>query len=221
MMQHILDNPLVAERQLPMSYEEWREWVGDRHSEWVDGEAIVMMMATGRHQDALLFFATTLHLFVDWFGLGIVRVAPFSMRLSPGGRVRQPDLLFVGTEHRDRITDEFAEGPVDLALELISADSVNRDRSEKRKEYERGGIREYLIVDPRPGHESVELLWLDTLGVYKNAQPDDHGRFHLLTVPGYWFDPAWLWSDPLMSPYRALAMIAPDVFPVPDSRNRR
>ena len=62
-------------------------------------------------------------------------------------RGRVPDLLFVTSEHVDRQQPTYLDGPRDLAVEIVSPDSVRRDQGEKFVEYEQAGIPEYWLVD--------------------------------------------------------------------------
>jgi Uma2 family endonuclease len=99
----------------------------------------------------LLF--TLLWVFVDLFDLGKVCHAPQEMRLAMIPSAREPDVLFVAREHLHRIDPKRIEGPVDLAIEFFSPDSVRRDRIEKLAEYEVAGIPEYWLFDARRGQE--------------------------------------------------------------------
>ncbi|MEJ7756097.1 MAG: Uma2 family endonuclease [Nocardioidaceae bacterium] len=42
----------------------------------------------------------------------------------------------------------YLDGAADLAIEIISPESIGRDRGEKFVEYEAAGIREYWLIDP-------------------------------------------------------------------------
>jgi Uma2 family endonuclease len=58
------------------------------------------------------------------------------MRATPDGPARQPDLLFVAREHLDRLTETRLSGPADFVVEVVSDDSVARDRADKFYEYQ-------------------------------------------------------------------------------------
>lgn len=71
-----------AEQRIPMSYDEFLvELPENIHAEWVDGEAIIFMPPTTRHQDIVIFLASLLHFFVDFSRLGKLLAAPVEMRL--------------------------------------------------------------------------------------------------------------------------------------------
>ena len=46
-------------------------------------------------------------------------------------------------EHLERLTEARLSGPADLVVEVVSDDSVARDRADKFYEYQAAGITEY------------------------------------------------------------------------------
>ena len=69
----------------------------------------------------------------------------------------QPDLLFISNENAGIIKDRVFGAP-DLAVEILSASGIRRDRYEKLEQYARFGVKEYWIIDP--ANRSVEILTL-------------------------------------------------------------
>jgi len=200
--------PGPGERRLRMSYEEFLAWADeDTHAEWVDGEVIVHMPPKDRHQDIVGFLYTLFRLFAELFGLGKVRSAPFEVRLTPAGPSREPDIFFVAREHLDRLTPDRLEGPADLIVEVVSPDSVQRDRDQKFREYEAAGVREYWVVDSRPGRQRADFYRLDEEGRYRLYATEDDERVVSEVLPGFWLRPAWLWEEELPDPLMALAEI--------------
>ena len=63
-------------------------------------------------------------------------------------RVLVPDLCIFLREHTDIFVGGYAEGPPDIAIEILSSDR-NRDLVHKRQIYAEAGIPEYWIFDPR------------------------------------------------------------------------
>src|SRR5690242_5752523 len=132
--------------RVAMSYEEFIAWApSDMFCEWANGEAIVAMPVTPRHQRVLGLLHTLLSLFVQTHALGRVWTGPMVARLWPGGPGREPDVFFVRAAHLDRLTEEAFEGGPDLVVEIVSDDSVGRDRDTKRTEYARAGVGEYWL----------------------------------------------------------------------------
>jgi Uma2 family endonuclease len=147
-----------------------------------------------------------LGLFVQLRNLGLVRVAPFTMRAVAGGNAREPDLFFLAAEHFDRLTPTELNGPADLAIEVISDESVARDRDDKFYEYQHGGVYEYWIIDPRPNRQRANFYVLDAQGVYQPVPLGPAGIYRSAVLPDFWMRVAWLWS-PDVSPLVALADI--------------
>ncbi len=199
-----LQAPPSATAPRRMSYAEFLAWTDeDTHAEWVDGEVIVFMPAKEIHQTTLGFLFRLLGMFVDLLVQGRVQLAPFEMRLS-SSRSREPDLLFVRQENLGRLTPDRLEGPADLVVEIVSDDSVQRDRRDKFKEYRAAGIPEYWIIDPRPGKLRADFYTLDEEGDYALFGTEDDEKVASRVLAGFWLRPAWLWQVETLDPFLAL-----------------
>jgi len=184
------------EQRLRMSYEEFLAWADeDVHAEWIDGEVIVHLPPKTRHQAVVNFLETLLTTFVRFFRLGVVLPAPFEIKLWPGGPAREPDILFVAQENLERLTEERLVGPADLIVEVISDGNVARDRSDKFYEYQEAGVREYWIIDPRPGKERADFWVLDEQGRYRPVPVGDDGIYRSSVIAGFWLRTGWLWAE--------------------------
>jgi Uma2 family endonuclease len=192
-----------------MSYEEFLRWAGeDTRAEWVDGEVIIHMPPTDLHQVTVGFLYALLLIFVQFFQRGRVRVSPIEMRLSGSRSSREPDILFVTNEHLDCLTPERLVGPADLVVEIISDDSVQRDRRDKFKEYREAGVREYWIIDPRPNKHRADFFRLTDEGDYELFATEDDERMTSHILPGFWLRPAWLWQTDDPQPFTAFCEMA-------------
>ena len=187
------------ERRVPpgrMSYEEFLEWCDeDTWAEWVNGEVIMLSPASNRHQDLSDFLAFIMRAFSETHNLGVVRSAPFQMKLKDVQRGREPDVLFVAKEHLNRLKETYLDGPADLVIEIISPESRLRDRGEKFAEYELGGVREYWLIDPEEKRADFFILGDD--GRYERCKPDSQGIYRSAVLKGFWFEEARLWQEPL------------------------
>jgi Uma2 family endonuclease len=186
-----------------MTYEEFLAWADeDTLAEWVDGEVVKYSPASKQHQLIVGFLEKVLGTFVEQHNLGVVLSAPFQMKLERG---REPDLLFVASEHLDRLKETYLDGPADLVVEIISPESVGRDRGEKFYEYARGGVPEYWLIDP-------QMKWADFYrsegNRYRAAFSGETGEYRALVLPGFWLRVEWLWQEPLPHPLRVLGEIA-------------
>jgi Uma2 family endonuclease len=187
-----------------MTYEEFLAWCDeDTWAEWVDGEVIVFSPAHRQHQEIADFLLSVLRLYVEARGLGVVLSAPFQMKMQRG---REPDLLFVAREHLDRLQETYLDGPADLVVEIVSAESRLRDRGEKFAEYEEGGVREYWLLDPE--RKRADFYVLDSEGRYQRRPLGAEGVYRSEVVQGFWLRGEWLWQQPLPSPLRVVAEVA-------------
>lgn len=197
-----------TEQRIAMSYEDFLRTTDDgTQAEWVDGKVTVFMPPTNRHQDVLRFLAKLIDTFVELFGLGITRFAPFEVRLGLGRSSREPDLFFVAKTNLNRITSKRLEGPPDLVVEIISPESVYRDRVDKFDEYEAAGVREYWVIDPRPEHARVWFFVLDEAGRLQPVAVQPDGRYTSTVLPGFSFPVDWLWQEELPTLMQCLRTI--------------
>ncbi len=162
-------------------------------SEWVNGEVRLYMSAYDVHQRIITMLAALLGNFAEMTDASRVRVAGYAMRAARLGNGREPDVVFIRSDHLDRMAESHLRGPADIAVEVISKDSVKRDREEKFREYAADGVPEYWLIDPRPRHKTAEFFVLRD-GAYEKA-PIDGGIFRSETVPGLWIRVDWLWEE--------------------------
>ncbi|MEZ4510517.1 MAG: Uma2 family endonuclease [Chloroflexota bacterium] len=184
---------------LKMSYEAFLAWADeDVRAEWVNGEVVVHMPTKPIHQSTVKFLLFLLELFVELFDLGIVHIAPLEMRLQHSSR--EPDLLFLAKENLQRLTENRLLGPADLVIEIISTESVHRDRRDKFKEYRDEGVREYWIIDPRPGKQRADFFYLDEERDYVLFATEDDEWMASKVLSGFGLRPNWLWQVDELNP---------------------
>ena len=180
----------------PLTYEQFLEWADeDTLAEWVDGKVAFISPASADHQDLVLFLARLFAEFAEEHDAGRVLTAPFQMRLPNVRRGREPDLLFIAAANLARLEHNFLDGPADLVVEVVSPESVLRDRGEKFAEYELEGVPEYWILEPAARRSDFFTRSAD--GRYERAHPDASGVYRSAALPGFWLDVNWLWQRPL------------------------
>jgi Uma2 family endonuclease len=195
--------PETKPARAKMSYEEFLQRAeDDAHAEWdaATEEVIVPMPPKNIHQTTLSFLYHLLSSFVGLFNLGKVMMAPFEVRLKPDGSSREPDIFFVANHNLARLTEERLNGPADLMIEIVSDDSVQRDRDKKFKEYGDAGVLEYWIIDPRPGKQRADFYRLSETGIYQLFATEDDERVESYILPDFWLRPAWLWQAGTLNP---------------------
>lgn len=103
----------------------------------------------------------------------------------------EPDgsLLIVASGHgQTREEDEYIVGAPELAAE-IAASSASIDLHAKRREYEREGVKEYLVVQLQP----FRVHWfVARQGRFEELSPGPDGILRSEEFPGLWLDPAAL-----------------------------
>jgi Uma2 family endonuclease len=109
-------------------------------------------------------------------------------------RTPQPDaLLRVLPEYggQTRLEGGYIVGPPELVVEVSGSTKAN-DRIHKRRDYERGGVAEYVIF----GLDPDEIFWharRDGKLVELPAPAD--GVYRSESFPGLWLDVAAFWAD--------------------------
>lgn len=186
-----------------MSLEEFLAWVDeDIWAEWEDGEVVFMSPASYVHQSISRFLATLIGLFLEEHDMGVVLPAPFAMRLPISNRVREPDLLVVLKENFDKIKETYLDGPADLVIEIVSEESILRDRGTKFAEYEIDGVKEYWVIDYE--RKQADFFVLGEGGRFERKFPDKKGFYHSSVLKGFRIKVDWLWEKPLPKVYDAL-----------------
>lgn len=177
------------------TYDEFLRNYTNVHAEWVDGEVIQLMTASDGHQDLVAWLIAILRLFVEAHNLGWLRPVPFNMRLPHLNRGREPDILFVTKDRLHIIQPSNLSDAADLVIEIVSPESIGRDRGDKFVDYEAGGVKEYWLIDP--DREQAEFYRLADNGRYRLIAPDKNNQFHSTVLPNFWLQIDWFWQDPL------------------------
>ncbi len=180
----------------PVSFEEFLAWLDeDVWAEWVDGEVRLMSPASAEHQRVRDFLLKLIGLFLETHQLGELFSAPFLMRTPTRPSGREPDLLFISSEHADRIRETYLDGLADLVVEIVSPESDERDRGEKLVEYEAAAIPEYWLIDPLRREALFHQLRSDSR--YHVAPIDAEGFYRSAVLSGFRLRVDWLWQRPL------------------------
>jgi Uma2 family endonuclease len=83
--------------------------------------------------------------------LGVVLFSPVDIELDKKN-VFQPDIIFISNSNLKKIVkDDKIKGAPDLVIEILSPGKENRKRDleDKHKIYEKFGVKEYIVVDPK------------------------------------------------------------------------
>ncbi|NJN96461.1 MAG: Uma2 family endonuclease [Anaerolineales bacterium] len=178
-----------------ISYDEFLRKYSGVHAEWIGGEVITLITASNRHQDLVDWLIAILRMFVETYNLGWIRSAPFNMQMPHLERGREPDILFVAQERLHIVQSSHLAEAADLVIEIVSPESIGRDRGEKFVEYEAAGVREYWLIDP--DRQQAEFYRLTEAGRYHLIFPGDEGIFRSEVLSGFWLKTEWLWQEHL------------------------
>lgn len=200
-----------AIERVRVSYEEYLARASEtRIAEWVDGEMITHMPPLVQHQNIGGFLFYLLSTASTAMKLGKVILAPCEVKLWSDGPAREPDIFFISNEKLNQLGRKRFEGAPDLVVEIVSSSSVREDKVRKFGEYERAGVSEYWIIDPRPHHETADFFQRDELGIYQPVEADAEGVYRSRIIPHFWLDVEWLWQQPLPDKQLAAAEVLKD-----------
>lgn len=118
------------------------------------------------HQRIIVKIISKLDRFAELNHLGECRIAPYDVYLDQEN-VFQPDICFISSKKLNIIKAKGCFGAPDLVIEILSPSTAEYDLNDKKDVYERSGVSEYWIVDPKDA---------STHGYYL-----DHGKY----VPFY------------------------------------
>ena len=129
---------------LPMEFAPFAHMASAQRCEYLEGAMHVSPAPTPAHQVAVLRIAQALD---DYFGAAdrdaVVLVGPVAVFLDDRS-VAQPDIV-VAT--RRQLSSRGVEGAPQLIVEVVTAESVERDRDIKVRSYAAAQIERYWLVD--------------------------------------------------------------------------
>jgi len=164
--------------------------------EWVDGAVIPMSPVHERHDALTRYLATLLDTYFELRPIGVIRQAPFVMRLAHVPSNREPDIQIILNTNHANLTETYTNGPADIVIEVVSPESVERDHGTKFAEYEQGGVPEYWIIDPL--RREGRFYRRDADGVYIPQTADSH--YQTPALPDFKLHLSTLWEDNLPKP---------------------
>jgi len=84
--------------------------------------------------------------------------------------------------------DDYLHGAPELVGEVASS-TESYDLHSKKRDYERAGVREYLVIALR---QQAVFRFVNQNGKFTEKRPDADGIFRSEVFPGLWLDPAAL-----------------------------
>jgi Uma2 family endonuclease len=154
--------------------------------DWEDGVAIKFTPAHSRHG----YFMGVLFGILRASGVGRVRQETF---VDFGARTVGADLAVLFPEHADRLVEGRIRGVPDVIVEIVSQDSVDRDRVAKFDLYYSQGVPWYWIGDPRAA--LMEEYHHTPEGYVRTASGSLSSPFEPRAIPGLLISVADLLED--------------------------
>jgi Uma2 family endonuclease len=150
------------------TYADYLTWFDDVRRELIDGFIHIMSAPIRVHQH----ISAALFIFMDKMtkkrrGKCHIYYAPFDVRLPKNGEtdddkiynVVQPDICVICD--MSKLDDKGCIGAPDLIVEISSPSTLKKDWNYKFNLYEKSGVREYWIVNPKTKIVNVFILQPD------------------------------------------------------------
>ncbi|MGH2642510.1 MAG: Uma2 family endonuclease [Chitinophagaceae bacterium] len=109
------------------------------------------------HQKLVGQLFSSLNNYVATEKKGQVFLAPLDVYLD-SGNIYQPDIFFISNEHIHNLKENGFHGAPDLVIEILLPSTAQYDLKDKKKVYERNGVKEYWIIDPH--YKSAQGFYL-------------------------------------------------------------
>ncbi len=158
----------MLKTKLKYTYDDYAAMDNDRRYELIEGELYMVPSPGFYHQTISMNISHPLKKFAKGNNLGAVLYAPFDVVLSETDVV-QPDIIFVSKGRLGLITEKNLRGAPDLAIEILSTSTRERDKLVKKRLYMESGVKEFWLVDPDKNAIEVMVLketGFETSGIY-------------------------------------------------------
>lgn len=156
-------------------------------TEIVDGDLVVSPTPSYYHQRIATALTAAIYPFVKQKALGEFFGSAVHIVLAEHVNF-EPDLCFLATQNLHRLQSPVIAWPPDLVIEIISEGNRTHDTVVKFQNYERYGVAEYWVVDPRDQRINV---WSLRQGGYVSLGAFGPGeRLQTRVLTGLELDPA-------------------------------
>jgi Uma2 family endonuclease len=178
--------PTTSHRGARLTYDDFLRIPDDgKRHEIIDGVHFVTPSPSRRHQilvrRLVLAIGGYLEIHPD---IGEVFTAPFDTVFTAWDVV-EPDLLFVAADQLNILTDTNVQGAPALVVEILSPGTKVRDLGLKRQLFDRGGVREYWIVDPDGNTVTIHRRASDGSFPAVQSLPSDAAAIATPQLPGF------------------------------------
>ncbi|MDA1230266.1 MAG: Uma2 family endonuclease [Planctomycetota bacterium] len=162
----------------------YEEMTPDQKIEFIDGEVILHSPARNRHLDVTMLTVKLLHTFVGIHCLGTVK-SEKCLCVFPRNDY-EPDVVFFGPDKAAKLTPDTMKFPApDLAVEVLSSSTEDRDRGVKFEDFAINGVGEYWVVDAVT--QTIEQYVLKDAR-YELRVKSSSGRLRSVVIAGLEFE---------------------------------
>ncbi len=116
-------------------------------AEVINGRLYMSPAPSLSHQDSTLDLASQIRSFIAKHKIGKVFISPVDVFFDNKNAV-QTDIVFVSNERKSILQDDGIYGAPDLVIEVLSPGTRKFDLDQKKRIYEKQGVKEYWVVDP-------------------------------------------------------------------------
>ena len=111
------------------------------------GELVETARPSWEHNELVIALAAQIQQYVRAHRLGRISSDILVVLDEEKGLAYAPDVVFVATEHLDKIREGRVYGPPDLVVEILSPTTVHRDVGIKKRIYHAYGVQWFWVVD--------------------------------------------------------------------------
>ena len=168
------------------TYADYLTWPDEPRYEIINGIPYPQAAPSRQHQRIVSQLMGELYLFLKGRPCEVY-TAPFDVRLSASEdeeeyHVIQPDISVICD--KEKLDEKGCKGAPDLIVEVLSPSTWQRDRIEKMNQYQKHGVREYLLI--YPNEKIVEQYNLCENGKYETPQIyNETDVFHSTIFPEF------------------------------------
>lgn len=197
----VFSGKVIAEN---VSYEDYLTGKYGEHTEWIYGVVIAMSPVSIQHGRFDNFLLDLFKWYLAFTTGGEVFHDPVVMKAAPDLPGRQPDIQVILPDRAHFIQESEIAGPANLVVEIVSPESVKRDRGEKFDEYEKGGVQEYWILDSQRKEALFYVLGED--GLFHSRLPES-GVYTSYVLPKLKLPVDLLWQEKLPTTPEVVEMV--------------
>ena len=140
--------------------------------------------------ELVVWLCTLMKVFTEVRDLGSIFVSRVAYRITDK-RGPEPDISYVAKSRMHLRRKGYIDGAPDIAVEIVSRDSVERDYISKLNVYESAGVSEYWIIDPL----KKETTFYHLADAGYEELPLTGTVFHSRVLDGFHVDTRLFWDD--------------------------